>query len=107
MIKLILNISFIMFKMGFPNNSADKDSACDSGDTGNSSSIPGLGRCPREGNGNPLQYCCLENPMVRAAWWATVDGVTKSRMQLRDFYSLAHTRGHVYGAVIDSVIAIL
>ena len=66
-----------------------------------------LGHVSGEGNGNPLQYCCLENPMVRAARWATVDGVTKSRMQLRDFYSLAHTRGHVYGAVIDSVIAIL
>ena len=67
-----------MFKMGFPNNSADKDSACDSGDTGNSSSIPGLGRGPGEGNGNPLQYCCLKYSMVSGAWWATVHGVAES-----------------------------
>ena len=42
--------------------------------------IPGLGRCPGEGNGNPLWYVCLENPMDRGAWWATVHGVTKSWM---------------------------
>jgi len=40
-------------------------------------SIPGSGRSPREGNGNPLQYSCLENPMDRGAWWATVHGVSK------------------------------
>ena len=40
--------------------------------------IPGLGRSPGEGNGNPLQYSCLENPMDRGAWWATVRGVAKS-----------------------------
>ena len=40
--------------------------------------IPELGRSPGEGNGNPLQYSCLENPRDRKAWWATVDGVTKS-----------------------------
>ena len=41
--------------------------------------IPGSGRSPGEGNGNPLQYSCLENPMDRGAWWATVHGITKSR----------------------------
>ena len=40
--------------------------------------IPGLGRSPGKGHGNPLQYSCLENPMDREAWWATVHGVTKS-----------------------------
>ena len=40
--------------------------------------IPELGRTPGEGNGNPLRYSCLENPMERGAWWATVDGVAKS-----------------------------
>ena len=45
------------------------------GDTG---LIPGLGRSPGEGNGNPLQYSCLENPMDRGDWWATVHGVTES-----------------------------
>ena len=45
---------------------------------GDASSIPGSGRCPGEGNGHPLQYSCLENPMDRGAWWATVHGVAKS-----------------------------
>ena len=53
-----------------------KASACNAGDLG---SIPELGRTLGEGNGNPLQYSCLENPMDRGAWWATVHGVAKSR----------------------------
>ena len=44
----------------------------------NRGSIPGSGRSPREGNGNPLQYSCLKNPIDRGAWWATVHGVPKS-----------------------------
>ena len=47
--------------------------------------IPGSGRSPGEGNGNPLQYSCLENPMERGAWWATIHGVAKSRTRLSDF----------------------
>ena len=62
--------------MGFSGSSAVKASACNAGDSG---SIPGLGRSPGEGNGNPLQYSCLENPMDGGAWWATVHQVTKSR----------------------------
>ena len=50
------------------------ESACYAGDLG---SIPGSGRSPGEGNGNPLQYSCLENPMDRGAWWATVHRVTE------------------------------
>ena len=46
-------------------------------------SIPRLGRSPGEGNGNPLQYSCLENPMDRGAWWATIHGVTKGQAQLK------------------------
>ena len=53
----------------FPGGSEGKASACNVGDLG---SIPGSGRHPGEGNGNPLQYSCLENPMDREAWWATV-----------------------------------
>ena len=49
---------------------------------GDSGSVPGLGRSPEEKNGNPLQYSCLENPMDRGAWWATVHGVTKSQHDL-------------------------
>ena len=45
-------------------------------------SVPGSGRSPGEGNGNPLQYSCLENPMDRGAWWATVHGVTRVRHDL-------------------------
>ena len=48
-------------------------------------SIPGSGRSPREGHGNPLQYPCLENPMDRGAWWATVHGVAKSWRRLNDY----------------------
>ena len=71
---------------GFPCGSDGKESACDVGDQG---SIPGSGRYPGEGHGNPLQYSCLENPMDRGAWWATVHGVTKSQIQLSDW---AHTQ---------------
>ena len=56
-----------------------KASAYNVGDLG---LIPGLGRSPREGNGSPLQYCCLENVMDAEAWWATVYGVAKSRDDL-------------------------
>ena len=59
-----------------------KESVCSVGDPG---LIPGLGRFPEEGNGNPLQYSCLENPMDGGAWSATVHGVTKSQTQLSDF----------------------
>ena len=47
--------------------------------------IPGSGRSPQEGNGNPLQYSCLGNPMDRDAWWATVHGVAKSQTWLSDW----------------------
>ena len=66
---------------GFPEGSDSKESACNAGDSG---SIPGLGRSPEEENSNPLQYSCLENPMDRGAWWATVRGITKSWMRLND-----------------------
>ena len=67
------------FSEGFHGGSDGKESTCDTGDPG---SIPEVGRCPGEGNGNPLQYPCLENPMDRGARWATVNGVTKSWIQL-------------------------
>ena len=54
---------------GFPGGVSGKESACNAGDAG---SIPGSGRSPGIGNGNPLCYSCLENPMDGAAWWATV-----------------------------------
>ena len=66
----------------FPGGSEGKASACNAGDL---DSIPGSGRSPGEGNGTPLQYSCLENPMDGGTWWATVHGVAKSRIQLSDF----------------------
>ena len=69
--------------MGFPGGPEVKASAaCNAGDLG---SIPGLGRSPGEGNGNPLQYSCLEDPMDGGALWATVHGVAKSRTRLSNF----------------------
>ena len=67
---------------GPPGDSEVKASACNAGDL---SSIPGSGRSSGEGNGKPLQYSCLENPMDRGAWWATVHGVAKSQTRLSDF----------------------
>ena len=64
-----------------------KKSACNAGDPG---STPGLGRSPREGNGNPFQHSCLDNSMDRAAWWATVHGVAKSWAQLSDITFTFH-----------------
>ena len=84
--------------MGFPGGSEDKASACNAGDTG---LIPGLGRSPGEGNGNPLQYSCLENPTERGAWRAIVHGVTKSRTRLSDF-THTHTHTHTHTQLPNS-----
>ena len=65
----------------FPGGSNAKESACNAGDP---DLIPGSGRSPGEGNGNPLQYSCLENSMDREAWQGIVHGVTKSQTQLSD-----------------------
>ena len=71
-----------MATLGFPGGSDGKESACNAGDLG---SIPGSGSSPGEGNGNPLQDSCLENPKDGGAWWATVHGVAKSRTRLNNF----------------------
>ena len=62
--------------MGFPGRSAVKNLPTNVGDVG---SVPGSGRSPGGGHGNRLQYSCLENPMDRGAWWATVHRVAKSQ----------------------------
>ena len=79
--KLKHNLFLPLFSMymGFPCGSAGEESTCNAGDLG---SIPGLGRSLGEGNGNPLQYSCLGNPMNRGAWWATVYGVARVRHNL-------------------------
>ena len=63
--------------LGFPGGSGVKNLPANVGDAGNMGTILGLGRFPRGGNGNPLQYSCLENSMDRTAWQATVHGVAK------------------------------
>ena len=68
------------FLWDFPGGSDDKESAHNVGDLG---SIPGSGRSPGEGHGNPLQYSCLENPKDRGAWQATVHGLTKNQTRLK------------------------
>ena len=65
--------------MGFPGGSDGQEFACNTGDQG---LVSGLGRSSREGNGNPLQYSCLENSKDRGAWRAMVHGVTKIQAQL-------------------------
>jgi len=70
-----------MFPRGFPQDSVVKNLPANAGDSG---SIPGSRRSPGGGNGNPLQYSCLGNPMDREAWRATAHGVTKSQTQLSD-----------------------
>ena len=68
-------VGFLFPKISaYPDGSAGKESACNAGD---SSLMPGPGRSPGGGNGNPTQYSCLENPMDRGAGWGTVHGVTK------------------------------
>ena len=72
----------MLFSICFPGGSDSQASACNEGNPG---SIPGLGRSPGEGNRNPLQYSCLENPMEGGAWWATVHEAAKSQTWLSDF----------------------
>ena len=83
--KRLFNLIFFFFDdyymFGLPRWLSCKESSSNAGDVG---SIPGLGRCPGERNGNPLQYSCLENPMERGAWRATVHGVAKSQTRLSD-----------------------
>ena len=83
----LLNWGSVMF-LGFPGISDGKECAWNAGDLG---SIPGLGRSPGEGNGNPLQYSCLVNSMNRGTWRPTVHGITKSRTQLSDTFFFSHS----------------
>ena len=76
--KCSLNLSS-SFYGGFSGGTAVKNPPANAGDAGDVRSIPGLGRSSGGGNGNPLQYSCLESPMDGGAWWATVHGVTKGR----------------------------
>ena len=98
----------VAFCLGFPGGSEVKAPACNLGYLG---SVPGLGRFPEEGNGNPLQYSCLENPMDRGAWWATVHGVTKSQTQLSDFLffraKVCHVCCYYFQRALTAVLLVL
>ena len=83
MTKYLIVLQVLYETMGFPGGSDGKESAFNAGDPG---SIAGLGISRGEGNGNPLQYSCLENPMDRGTWWATVHGDAKSWTRLSDWY---------------------
>ena len=69
--------------LGFPGGTRGKELPTNAGNVGDSGLVPGWGRSPGGGQGNPLQCSCLENPMDRGAWWATVHGVAKSWTQLK------------------------
>ena len=77
----LIILSYVVYLIGFPGGSDGKASVCSAGDPG---LIPGLERSPGEGNGKPLQYYCLENPMDRGTWWITVHRVAKSWTQLSE-----------------------
>ena len=71
-----------MPQLGFPGGTVIKNLLANAGDAGDAGLIPGLGRSPREGNGNPFQYSCLANSMDRGSFQAAIPGVTQSRRHL-------------------------
>ena len=83
---------------GLPWWLSGKESMCNAGDTGDAVSIPVLRRSPRGRNGNPLQYSCLENPMDRGAWQASVYRVAQSRTRLKQLsmHACIHLKKNVY-----------
>ena len=89
-----------MLLIGLPLWLSGKESACNAGDVRDTDSVPGLGRSPGVGNGNPLQYFCLENPRDGGAWWAAVYGVAQSRTGLKQLSSsskIVDTCSHMAG----------
>ena len=79
---------------GFPGGASGKEPTYNAGDIKDAGLIPWSGRSPREGNGNPLQYSYLENPMDRGTWQATVHGVAKSWTRLSNFIFTFHFHFH-------------
>ena len=85
--------------MGLPGGPSSKEPSASTGDIGDADFIPGSGRSPGEGHGNPLQFSCLENPTDRGAWWATVHGVTESDTT----EWLTVIVGDKYGSILSTV----
>ena len=86
--------------IGFPGGTSGKEPHANAGDVRDEDSIPGSGRSPGGSHGNPLQYSCLENPMDRGAWWATIHGLAKSRSQLKEPFSDATKKPFRHEAVL-------
>jgi len=86
----------------FPCDSDGKESTCSAGDLG---LIPGFGRSPAEGNGIPLQYSCLEHPMNRGSWLATVHGVAESDKTEQLTYIHTHTHTHTHTLQVNEISA--
>ena len=101
MIRVIFFFLIVVKYTYFPGGSDGKASVYNVGDPGSS---PELGRYPAEGNGNPLQYNCLENPMDRGAWQAAVYGVTKSRTRLSYFTHFIHNVGFPAGSEVKASV---
>ena len=80
--------------VGFPGGSVVKNLSASVGDIGDTGSVPSLGRSPGVGNGNPLQYSCLGNPMDKGTWQATVHRVAKSETQLKRQHT--HIHPHIF-----------
>ena len=95
-----------MPKRGLPGGSVDKEFTCTAGDTGDMGSIPRLGRPPGGGHGNPLQCSCLENPMDRGAWLATVHRLTKNWIWVKQLSGHATCQGTNMGLVPTIVMSI-
>ena len=83
-----------MINGDFPGGPVFKNPPANAGDIRDTGSIPGLGRSSGGGNGNPLQYSCLENPMDRGAWWAMVHRIAKSWTQLKQLSTHTHPYPH-------------
>ena len=94
-------------RQGFPSGAVVMNPPANAGDTRDSGSIPGSGRSPGEGNGNPLQYSCLENPKDRGAWQAIVHGVAKSWTWLSDWAGWARSSKTVQYIEITSTLLYL
>ena len=88
-------LSAVVIKQGFPGGTVLNNPSMNAEHARDSGSIPGLGRSPGTGNGNPLLYSCLENQINRGAWWAIVHGVAKSRTRLST-HARTHARAHTH-----------
>ena len=89
--------------MGFPGDSTVKNLPAMQ-ETQETGSVPGSGRSPGGGHGNPLQYSCLETPMDRGAWWATVHGVARSQTRLKDLS--VHACKYLYALVSIRLVSV-